>query len=557
MIKMNGSPVFGGIARGFITYYHRDEIFVNKLKVSDPQHEYDRYLTAKDEAVAELDGLYQHALKEVGEKDAQIFMIHQMILDDSQYEQLVKDYILEKRCNADYAVARTAMSFSNILADMDSDYIKERQADVNDVSERVIRLIQQRADCGPIGDNKSIVFADDLLPSETVSLDRSKVAAFCTAGGSPNSHTAILARTMNIPAIVGMGRQLNDIYNGKYAIVDGYSGTLYIEPDEKTIRMLRHKEDEEGRKRELLVRLKGRRNITRDGREFSVYANISSLSDISSAVENDCGGIGLFRSEFLYMKRNVLPTEEELFYNYRRVIEDMHGKITVIRTLDAANESVEKCFQDEDNYNSNIGFRSFKMCLEKKEILKTQLRALYRASVYGNLSLLIPMVTDVEDVRRVKDLMNEVKEELIEEGIPFSRNIGFGIMIETPAAVMISDILAKEADFFSIGTNDLEQFTLAVDRQNPRYESLVPQNHTALLRMIKMVCDNAHSCGKRVCICGELGADLSLTELFLDMHVDALSVTPSQILPVRKTIRSLNLSDRRQIHNNIQRALKY
>lgn len=556
MITITGRSVFRGIARGRISYYHRDEVIINKLKVVDPEREWDKYLLAKSESIEELKCLHTQATEDIGKNDAQIFYIHQMILNDSQFEQLIYDFIMTKRYNADYAVARTAQTFGRILANMDSEYIKERQADVSDISDRLIRHIQNRSGNTFKLDGMSIICADDLMPSETVTLDKSKVAAFCTSGGSTNSHTAIIARTMNIPALVGMGASLTEEYDGRFAIVDGYSGTLYIEPDEKTMKMLEHKEDEEGRKQELLRRLKGRKNITRDGREFAVYANIGSLSDVPSAIENDCGGVGLFRSEFMYLQREDFPDEEELFYNYRRILEDMKGKRVVIRTLDIGADKNADYFDLGKELNPAMGFRAVRICLERQDIFKTQLRALYRASVYGTLAILIPMIIDVEEIRRVKEIIEEVKLELIEHGKPFADNVELGAMIETPASVMLSDLLAKEVDFFSIGTNDLEQFTLAIDRQNPHYESVVPQNHLAVLRMIKIVCDNAHSCGKKVSICGELGADLSLTEIFLDMHVDSLSVAPPQILPVRKTIRSLNLSDRRQIYNNIQQALR-
>lgn len=556
MITIKGRSVFRGIARGKISYYHRDEVIINKLKVVDPEREWDKYLLAKSESIEELKSLHTQATEDIGKNDAQIFYIHQMILNDSQFEQLIYDFIMTKRYNADYAVARTAQTFGRILANMDSEYIKERQADVSDISDRLIRHIQNRSGNTFKLDGMSIICADDLMPSETVTLDKSKVAAFCTSGGSTNSHTAIIARTMNIPALVGMGASLSEEYEGRFAIVDGYSGTLYIEPDEKTMKMLEHKEDEEGRKQELLRRLKGRKNITRDGREFAVYANIGSLSDVPSAIENDCGGVGLFRSEFMYLQREDFPDEEELFYNYRRILEDMKGKRVVIRTLDIGADKNADYFDLGKELNPAMGFRAVRICLERQDIFKTQLRALYRASVYGTLAILIPMIIDVEEIRRVKEIIEEVKLELIEHGKPFADNVELGAMIETPASVMLSDLLAKEVDFFSIGTNDLEQFTLAIDRQNPHYESVVPQNHLAVLRMIKIVCDNAHSCGKKVSICGELGADLSLTEIFLDMHVDSLSVAPPQILPVRKTIRSLNLSDRRQIYNNIQQALR-
>ena len=557
MITMTGKAVFGGIARGYISYYHRDEIVVNKHKVNDPELEYKKYSFAKEASEKELGVLYDQASCEIGENDAQIFYIHQLILNDSQYENFIKDFILSQRFNCEYAVARTAQQFAKMLGDMDNDYIKARIADVNDVSERVLRHLQNRSTQEFRLTRMSIICSDDLMPSETVALDKTKVAAFCTSLGSTNSHTAILARTMNIPAIIGLGDVLTDEYDGKYAIVDGYSGILYIEPDSKTIKKLEHKEAEEGRKKELLRRLRGRKNITRDGREVEVYANIGSLSDVSFATENDAGGVGLFRSEFMYIGRDDYPDEELLFYNYRRVLEDMKGKKVVIRTLDIGVDNNIDYFGLDKELNPALGYRAIRICLERTEIFKTQLRALYRASIYGNLSILIPMVIDPEEIRQVKALIDEVKLDLLQNKIPFSDNVKIGAMIETPAAVMLSDLFAREVDFFSIGTNDLEQYTLAIDRQNPHFEQIAPSHHLPVLRMIKVICDNAHANGIKVCICGELGADLSLTEIFLDMHVDELSVAPSQILPVRRMIRSLNLSDRKQIHDNIQMTLKY
>lgn len=555
MITLRGRSVYGGIARGVISFYRHDEVLITKAKISDPEKEWARYTSAKNSTIDELKQIREKAVEEVGESDADIFYIHQLILEDRQYDKNVRSLILEQQYNADYAVARTAKDMAKVMRSGDSDYIRERAADVKDVSDRIVRHLQNRKANEFKLDEVSIICADDLMPSETVMLDKSMVAAFCTKGGSTNSHTAILARTMNIPALIGLGDVRLEDYDGRYAIVDGYDGVVYIEPDEDTVIKVNRREEEEGRKRELLMRLKGRKNVTRDGREFEVYANIGNLSDLGSAIENDAGGIGLYRSEFMYMQRDDFPDEEELFYNYRRVVEEMKGKRVVIRTLDIGADKDIDYFGLDKEANPALGMRAVRFCLRRQDIFRTQLRAMLRASAYGDLAILIPLIIDVDEIYRVKDIIHKVKDELISKKIPFDDNVELGAMIETPAAVMISDILAKEVDFFSIGTNDLEQYTLAVDRQSPNYESIVPPNHLAVLRMVKVACDNAHEHGKKVCLCGELGADLSLTEILLEMHVDALSVAPPQILPVRRVIRSLNLSDRKQVHNNIQRML--
>lgn len=557
MITLKGRSVYGGIARGIISFYQRDEINITRLKINDPEKEWDRYTQAKNAAVEELRALRDKTAEEIGDADADIFFIHQMILDDSQYEKSIQTFILEERCNAEYAVARTSQILAEIMREGDSEYIRERCTDVHDASERIIRHLQNRSSVDFKLDDVSIICADDLMPSETAMLDKTKVAAFCTKGGSTNSHTAILARTMNIPALIGLGDVKLEDYDGMYAIVDGYDGMMYIEPDNDTIIRINRREEEEGRKRELLQRLKGRKNVTRDGREVEVYANIGGLTDLNSAIENDAGGIGLLRTEFLYLQRDSFPDEEELFYNYRRVVEDMKGKRVVIRTLDIGADKTADYFCLDKEDNPAMGVRAVRLCLRRQDIFRTQLRALLRASAYGKLALLIPMIIDLDEVYRVKDIIHKVKDELVNKHIPFDNDVEFGVMIETPAAVMISDLLAQEVDFFSIGTNDLEQYTLAIDRQNPNYETVVPPNHLAVLRMIKLVCDNAHNHGIKVCMCGELGSDLSLTEILLDMQIDALSVSPPQILPVRRMIRSLNLSDRRQVHSNIQRVLHY
>lgn len=554
---LKGKSVLGGIARGRLTFFRRDRVTVSSHKVDDPKIEYERYVIAKENSIRELHKLYNETSETIGEDNAQIFVIHEMILNDSQFENSIYSYIMEKNYNAEYALAKTAKNFSNMIGDLDSDYIKERMADVKDVSERVLRHIQNRSEDNWQVDEVSIICADDLMPSETASLDKSKVAAFCTGYGSTNSHTAIISRTMNIPALVSMGDELSEELEGKEAIVDGYSGLLYVEPDKDVCKMIEKKEAEEGRKRELLFRLKGRKNITRDGKEIPVYANISGPEDMQFVIENDAAGVGLYRSEFLYIKDNDYPDEEKQFYNYRRVVEEMKGKRVVVRTLDIGADKQVDYFGLDKEANPAIGFRAIRICLERPDIFKTQLRALFRASAYGNLDILLPMIIDLDEIREAKLIINEVKEELIAENIKFSNNVKIGIMIETPASVILSDLLAKEVDFFSIGTNDLEQYTLAIDRQNPRYENICPSHHTAVLRMIKTVCDNARATGTKVGICGELGADLNFTEILIDMHIDYFSVAPGNILPLRKKIRSINLNDRRQIYENIKTYLKY
>ena len=557
MIALKGRSVYGGIAHGIISYYQRDRIDIPHIKINDPEKEWDRYTEAKDGAVDELKLLRERTAEEIGQTDADIFYIQQIILADSQFEKGVRSMIFTEKCNAEYAVARTSQKIAEIMRQGDSDYIRERCSDVYDASERIIRLLQNQSSSDFVLDDISIICAEDLLPSETATLDKSKVAAFCTSGGSTNSHTAILARTMNIPALIGLGDVRLEDYDGRYAIVDGYDGIIYIEPDNETTIKLARREEEEGRKRELLQRLKGRRNMTRDGREIAVYANIGGIGDLESVIENDAGGIGLLRSEFLYLQRDSFPDEEELFYNYRRVVEEMKGKRVVIRTLDIGADKTADYFELDREENPALGMRAVRLCLRRQDIFRTQLRALLRASAYGKLSILIPMIIDVDEVYRVKDIIHKLKDELVSKKIAFDNDIELGVMIETPAAVMISDLLAQEVDFFSIGTNDLEQYTLAIDRQNPNYENVVPPNHLAVLRMIKMVVDNAHSRGVKVCLCGEMGADLSLTEVLMDMSLDALSVAPPQVLPIRRMIRSLNLSDRRQVHGNIRRMLHY
>lgn len=547
MVVLRGKPIFGGITKGKIVFFQKKEAVIRKCVVEDPNAEADKYEGAKRCALEELQRLYDNALENLGREDAGIFLIQQMILNDMDFDRSVKDIILKEGLNADFAVAQTARDYSKLLGRIDSEYIKSRSADLKDICDRLVKHILNLSGNRFKLNEKAIVCAEDLVPSETVGLDRSNVLALCTKYGSATSHTAILARTMNIPAITGLGCGLTHEYNGKTAIADGYDGILYIEPDEKTEKSLLVKEEKEAKKRELLKRLRGRKNITLDKTEVKILANISGLSDIDSVIENDAGGIGLFRSEFLYLENDCFPKEEQQFYNYRRVLERMQGKPVVIRTLDlGADKSLDYLGLSKEQ-NPALGFRSIRVCLNNPDMFKTQLRALLRASVYGRLSILIPMIIDIEEIRQVKELISQAKKELDLRGQPYDDNIRLGIMIETPAAVMLSDLLAKEVDFFSIGTNDLEQYTFAADRQNSMLENILPSHHTALLRMINLICINAHREGITVGICGELGSDCSLSEIFIAMGIDEISVNPANVLELRSKIRTLNLSCKQEI----------
>ena len=543
MIRLKGKPVFGGIARGKLLFYRRDENIVVKRQIDNTQLEMQRYEYAKTCALQELSELYSTAVNDVGKNDAGIFIIHQMIINDEDFNNHVEEHILNDRYNADYAVARTSRDYFQTMREMDSEYIKERSADIKDVCDRLIRHIQNKSQKRFEMSEKAIICADDLVPSETVQLDKTKVQAFATCYGSSNSHTAILARTMNIPAIIGVGKNLLECYDGHEALIDGYSGTLYIDPDEETFKAMEEKQEEEAKKRELLKRFKGRKNITLDGTEIKLYANIGGLSDIDRAIENDAGGIGLFRSEFLYLERNELPDEDIQFFTYRKALEKMNGKKVIIRTMDIGADKNVGYFRLPKEQNPALGLRSIRLCLERPEMFKTQLRALLRASVYGNLAIMFPMISDVFELKRAKELLEEAKSQLRARCQPYSEDIEIGIMVETPAAVILSDLLAQEADFFSIGTNDLEQYVLAIDRQNLMLENYYNESHTAVLRMMKIVCDNAHKAGIWVGLCGELGSDISMARQFLEMGIDEISVTPSQILPLRQKIRSINLKD--------------
>lgn len=540
---IQGKGVSGGIAFGRIRLYRRADISVNQLRIDDPDEELRRFDAAKQQALQQLDRLYERALTEVGEENAQIFDVHRMLLDDPDYNDSVEGTIRSLFVNAEYAVSVASDDFSEMFAAMEDEYMRERSADVRDVSRRIMRcLLDLSEDADDDSCGGSVICADDLSPSETVQLGRETVLAFCTAQGSANSHTAILARTMNIPAVTGIGEEFFYLKGGEEVIVDGASGTLYIDPDLRTKKEMLRKRAAEMKRRESLMTLRGMDNVTKDGRRVNVLANVAGLQDVSAAIDNDCGGIGLFRSEFMYLESSDYPTEEYQFRIYKRVLESMKGKRVIIRTLDIAADKQTELFGSDRIDNPALGFRAIRVCLNRPDIFRTQLRALMRASVYGNLGIMFPMIISVEEIRETKALLAQVREELKAEGIPYRDDVEIGIMIETPAAVMISDLLAKEVDFFSIGSNDLTQYTLAADRLNPEFDSHSYVHHKALLRMIKMTADNAHKEGAWVGICGELGGDTTLTGLFIAMGVDEFSVSPSQILPLRERILGLDMS---------------
>lgn len=532
---LEGKSVFGGIAIGHLSIYNKKENQVKREKITDVEAEITRFTDAKETAKEQLKGFYEKAVKEVGEVNAAIFEVHQMMLDDLDYVESITNMIRTQEVNAEFAVASTGDNFSQMFAAMDDDYMKERAADVKDISNRVISILQNAENGSVTGEEPVILLADDLAPSETVQLDKSKVLSFVTRHGSTNSHTAILARTMNIPALIGI--EFSEDVNGKMGIVDGYTGTLYIEPDEETMKKYEAKKAEDENKKRLLLELKGKENVTLDGKKINLYANIGGVADVANALSNDAGGIGLFRSEFLYLESEDYPTEEAQFAAYKTVAENMAGKKVIIRTLDIGADKQVDYFHMEKEENPAMGYRAIRICLDRPEIFKTQLRAIYRASYYGTISIMFPMIISVKEVKRIKEIVVEVKAELTAEGIPF-KDCELGIMIETPAAVMISDLLAEEVDFFSIGTNDLTQYTLAIDRQNPKLDSFYDSHHEAILRMLQMVVDNGHKHGCWVGICGELGADTTLTSTFLKMGFDELSVSPSMILRVREEIRN-------------------
>lgn len=533
-----GKSIYKGIAIGRILFYQKGEQSVKRTRIEDTASEIGRYEAARRKAMEQLNGLYEKAVKEVGEMNAAVFEVHAMMLEDDDYVDSIINIIETQQVNAEFAVATTGDNFAKMFADMDDDYFRARAADVKDISERLVNILSGRENGGDIGEEPVIIVADDLAPSETVQMDKEKLLAFVTEHGSANSHTAILARTMNIPALIGV--QIREAWNGRLAVVDGYSGTLYVDPEDEILSQMKARQEEDIRARELLSELKGKEDVTLDGKSIRLYANIGSVKDIASVLANDAAGIGLFRSEFLYLESSDYPDEETQFQTYKTVAENMAGKKVIVRTLDIGADKQADYFQIAHEENPAMGFRAIRICLERTEIFKTQLRALFRASAYGNIAIMYLMIISVDEVRRIKEIVTEVKRELDEQGIAYGE-VEQGIMIETPAAVMISDLLAEEVDFFSIGTNDLTQYTLAIDRQNSKLDSIYDSHHPAVLRMIRQTIENGHQHGCWVGICGELGADMSLTETFLDMGIDELSVSPSFVLPIRKKIREMDL----------------
>ena len=543
-----GKSVFGGIAIGRISVHKKDEQQVKRVRIEDSEQEILRYRQAKQTAMEQLQGLYQKALKEVGEANAAIFEIHQMMLEDDDYNESVENIIRMQQVNAEYAVASTGDNFAQMFSAMDDDYMRARSADVKDISERVLSVLGGRATGIDASGEPVIIVADDLAPSETVQLNKDLVLSFVTVHGSVNSHTAILARTMSIPALIGTAIPLTDDIDGKVGIVDGKNGCIYVDPDEDTLGKMQQLKLEEQEKKELLQTLKERENITIDGKKIMLYANIGNSKDLAAVLQNDAGGIGLFRSEFIYLERDTFPTEEEQFQIYRTVAETMAGKPVIIRTLDIGADKKCDYFEMEPEENPAMGCRAIRICLTRPEIFKTQLRALFRASAFGNISIMYPMIISVDELRKIKTIVAEIRQELTEQGVTFGEPKQ-GIMIETPAAVMMSEELAKEVDFFSIGTNDLTQYTLAIDRQNPKLDAFYDPHHPAVLRMIQMVVENAHKAGIWAGICGELGADTTLTRRFLAMGVDELSMSPGSILPVRKIILETDVTKERENNN--------
>ena len=537
MITLEGKSVFGGVAIGKIQFYKRNEITIKRTRVEDVEAEVERFRNAKAKTLELLKGLYEKALEDVGEANAMIFEAHQLMLEDPDYVESIENIIRTQDVNAEYAIGATADNFAAIFEAMDDAYMQGRAADVRDVSERLLQALSSQNETVMVMDEPVIIAADDLVPSETVQLDKEKVLSFVTMYGSANSHTAILARTMNIPAVIGLGEALKEEYDGKVAIVDGVDGKVYIDPDEETMASMQKKQKKDQEQKELLNQLKGKENVTKSGQKVNVYANIGNLADVGAVLKNDAGGIGLFRSEFLYLESDTYPTEEQQFAVYKKVAETMAGKKVIIRTLDIGADKQVDYFKLDKEDNPALGYRAIRICLTRPEIFKTQLRALYRASAYGQISIMFPMIISVAEVKKIKEIVEEVKAELRTEGAAFREDVELGIMIETPAALMVSRELAKEVDFFSVATNDLTQYTLAIDRQNQKLEDFYDSHHPAVLAMIRMAAESAHAEGKWIGICGELGADVTLTETFLKMGIDELSVAPGMVLKVRQKIR--------------------
>lgn len=542
MYEYKGKSVFGGIAIGRIKVYSKEQQQVKRMHIDDCESEKQRYINAVDKAVEQLGMLYDKALKEVGEANAAIFEMHQIMLEDDDYKESVLNIIDNQNVNAEYAVAQTSDNFSSMFAAMDDEYMRGRALDVRDISERLITILSGGKSSTIESDEPSIIIAEDLAPSETVQMDKEKILSFVSVKGSVNSHTAILARTMGIPALIGTKGVLDEDIDGLTGIVDGFNGVVYINPDSETLDRYKKEQAKYIEQKELLNRLKGKEDVTLDGTKIKLYANIGNVKDIALVLANDAAGIGLFRSEFIYLERTDFPTEEEQFNIYKTVAENMAGKPAIIRTLDIGADKQCDYFNLDKEDNPALGVRAIRICLIRTDIFKTQLRALYRASAYGNIHIMYPMIANMWEIDRIKEIENEVKAELAAQEIKIG-SPKTGIMIETPAAAMISDELAKKVDFFSIGTNDLTQYTLAVDRQNPKLDTFFDAHHPAVLKMIKMVVDNAHRAGIWAGICGELGADTSLTQKFLEMGVDELSVSPGRILPIRKIIRDTDVSE--------------
>lgn len=542
MKKFTGKGVYGAIAMGKISVFQKQDTLIQRTSVKDTEAEKARVEAAKAAAAEQLQAIYEKALKEVGETNAQIFEIHMMMLEDDDYNESIQNIIDTQKVNAEYAVSITADNFAEMFSAMDDAYMQARAADVRDISDRIIANLTGNVAVQEDSGEKHIICADDLAPSETVSLDKDKVLAFVTAHGSSNSHTAILARNMNIPAVIGVGSDfLKEVQDGTEAIVDGFTGEIFVEPDEETRRRLLEKQQADEEKKCLLLELKGKENVTRDGTKVNIYANIGSVDNIGAVLLNDAGGIGLFRSEFLYLENNDYPNEEQQFLAYKRVLESMAGKKVIIRTLDIGADKQVDYFHLKKEDNPAMGYRAIRICLTRPEIFKTQLRALYRASIYGNLGVMFPMITSVSELEKILAICEEVKAELREQGVTYSDTMELGIMIETPAAAIISDRLAPMVDFFSVGTNDLTQYTLACDRQNPDIEPFIDTHHEAILRLIEMSAKNAHANGAWIGICGELAADTTLTETFLRMGIDELSVSPAFVLKVRDAVRNVDL----------------
>ena len=543
MVVYSGKSVFGGIAIGKICVYAKEDSQVKRERIEDPEAEIKRYHEAKDVAIELLGVLYEKALKEVGEDGAGVFEAHQMMLDDGDYIDSVENIIRTQSVNAEYAVAQTGDQMAQMFLDMEDEYFRGRAADVHDISERLIGVLSGKGSGGIQTDEQVIIVADDLAPSETVQMDKDKILSFVTVHGSANSHTSILAKTMNIPAMIGCDIPLDDTVNGKMAVVDGFEGKVYIEPDEETMAAKKKLYEEEQEKKALLEQLKGKDNVTLDGQHINLYANIGNTKDLGLVLKNDAGGIGLFRSEFIYLGSQDYPTEEEQFEIYKTVAQTMAGKKVIIRTLDIGADKQADYFALPKEENPAMGLRAIRICLTRPEVFKTQLRAILRASAFGKIAIMFPMIISLEEVKEIKGIVNEVKTELDDAGISYDKNIELGIMIETPAAVMVADELAEEVDFFSVGTNDLTQYTLAIDRQNDSLEKFYNSHHPAILKMLKMIVDAAHRHGAWAGICGELGADLTLTKDFLAMGFDELSVSPGRILPLRKIVLETDVSE--------------